>query len=173
NLNSIVLPFDLLGVDENGDPPVGPPPPTSITLTPSTATNELGIEPDHTVTAFVQIDNVPQQGLLVNFEIIAGPNQGQVSDPNTGECTVNDDCTTDANGMVSWTYSGTDIGTDTIVASFFDEMSQVTRTSNNVSKTWVLPPRNVPTLNEWGLIGLTSILMLVSLFYLKRRQRTA
>ena len=84
---------------------------------------------------------------MVTFEIISGPNMGEMSDPNTGECAPNDDCTTDVNSELSWTYSGDEIGADIIVASFFDEGLQTTVESNPIEKIWVLPPRNVPTLS--------------------------
>jgi len=128
----------------------------------------------HTVTATVDIDGVAQQGVPVDFEVISGPNAGEMSDPNSGECTSNDDCTTDANGQVSWTYTDRRaIDTDTIVASFFYQPLQETLESNTAQVTWILPIRNVPTLSQWGLIAMASILGIVGFMVMRRRKVAA
>ena len=143
-----------------------------INLSPTTATND--ILTDHTVTATVEIDGIPEARGLITFEVISGPNAGEMSDPDSGECTLNDDCTTDANGEVSWTYTGSKFpGTDTIVASFFDEVFQEDIDSNPVEKIWGIPPRNVPTLSEWGLIAMAGILGIVGFMVMRRRKVTA
>ncbi len=112
--------------------------PQFINLSPTTATND--VRTDHTVTATVDTDGTPESGVLVTFEITSGPNTGQVSDPNTGECSVNTDCTTDGNGEVSWTYTSNGTpGTDTIVSTFTD-LAASTIESNIVEKIWVIPP---------------------------------
>lgn len=91
----------------------------TIELDPSTATN--GVGEDHTVTATVASGASPEVGVLVGFEVTSGPNVGEASDPNTGECSVNDDCTTDAAGEVSWKYNGAGgLGVDVIEACFTD-----------------------------------------------------
>jgi len=144
-------------------------PPAFINLSPTTATND--VLTDHTVTATVDIDEIPEPGVLVTFEVISGPNAGEMSDPNNGECSVNDDCTTDSNGQVSWTYAGSKfLGTDTIVVSFFDESTQGVLDSNLVFKIWVLPPSNVPTLSEWSLISMAGILGIVGFMVIRRRE---
>ncbi len=142
-------------------------PPQTIDLSPSSATND--VLTDHTVTAIVLADEVPDEGVLVTFQITSGPNTGEMSDPGSGECAVNNDCTTDGNGRVSWTYSSELIGTDTIVASVLDEDID----SNPVEKIWVLPPRNIPTLSEWGLIAMAVVLGIVGLLAIRRRKVTA
>ncbi len=95
-----------------------------------------------------------------------------MSTPNNGECTPND-CRTDINGEVSWTYTGSKFpGTDTIVASFEgDEMDIIE--SNTVTKTWVLPPRNVPTFSEWGLVAMAGLLGFIGFIVIRRRKATA
>jgi len=148
-------------------------PDTFISLNPATATNEIFVDPDHTVTATIDTNGIPEPGVLVTFEIVSGPNVGEMSDPNSAECTPNNDCTTDINGEVSWTYSGDEIGTDTIVASFFNESIQTTIESNPVEKIWVLPPRNVPTLSQWGLIAMVSVLGIVGLIVMRRKKVVA
>jgi N-acetylneuraminic acid mutarotase len=110
-----------------------------IQLTPATATNFTGSS--HTVTATVSQGSSPVVGTLVTFSVTAGPNVGQVSDPNAGECNPNN-CTTDANGQVSWTYTSNQIGTDTIQACFDDQGTQKCRSAQ---KTWVIPPFPLPT----------------------------
>ena len=106
----------------------------NIALSPPTAQNEAGTS--HAVTATVTSSGNPLPGKLVSFSVIAGPNTGQVSDPNTGECSANSDCTTDANGQVSWTYtSNGSPGTDTIQACFNDAGTTKCATAE---KLWVV-----------------------------------
>ena len=116
--------------------------PVGITLSPDTAENEFGT--DHTVTAnLTDLLGVPQPGNPVSFEITAGPNVGEISDP--GECSVNADCTSDAAGNVSWTYTdaaGVE-ACDTIVARFTNAAGDVIE-SDTVEKCWVAPPNTPP-----------------------------
>jgi len=84
-------------------------PVSGISLTPETATNDVGTS--HTVTATVtDLLGDPVEGVEVTFEVTDGPNASA-----TGTCSANADCTTDANGQVSFTYTsdGT-TGTDEI-----------------------------------------------------------
>jgi hypothetical protein len=134
-----------------------------ISLSPEFATND--ILTDHTVTATLIANGVPVQGVPVGFEVTSGPNEGQASDPNSGEC-VPDDCATDSNGQVSWTYTGgTGVGTDTIVASI------VGGDSLTAQKQWVNPARPIPTLSEWGMIAAAAGLGLVGVWFAIRRRR--
>lgn len=121
---------------------------TGIELSPATATNPAGTS--HTVTAHVEdSEGVVQTGVLVSFSVTSGPNAGQVSDPNTGECTANNDCTTDANGDVSWTYtSNGQAGTDSIGACFINDSGQET-CAPEVEKIWEL--RTSMTGRAYGL----------------------
>jgi uncharacterized repeat protein (TIGR01451 family) len=106
----------------------------NIVLTPPAAQNEAGTI--HTVTATVTSAGNPLPGKLVSFSVIAGPNIGEVSNPNTGECNANSDCTTDSNGQVSWTYtSNGSAGTDTIQACFDDAGTTKCATAQ---KTWIV-----------------------------------
>jgi hypothetical protein len=84
-----------------------------------------------------------QTDTAVSFEITAGPNAGQVSDP--GECSANADCTTDAAGNVSWTYTDTaeTEACDIIVARFTNKAGKVIA-SSTVEKCWVAPPNTPP-----------------------------
>lgn len=141
---------------------------------PLTGTDPIGEE--HTVIATVESDapqpievatRAPLPGVLVTFEITAGPNDGLTS-ANDGECSpVN--CETDENGQVSWTYSSNILGSDTIIASFEDP-DFGTINSNAVQETWVQPPRDIPTLSEWGLIAMAGILGIVGFIVMRRRQ---
>lgn len=111
-----------------------------ITLDPPTDTNEVG--GNHTVTATIKAGGQAVSGVLVSFSVTAGPNTGQVSDPNTGECAVNNDCTTNGNGQVSWTYtSNGTVGTDVIQACFTDKSG--TQQCVRATKEWVdtTPPK--------------------------------
>jgi len=124
------LPFYEAFEVEVGTCPLPEPP--EITLDPPDAENEFG--DDHTVTATVTAGGQPLVGVLVSFALTAGPNSPQVSDP--GECSVDPNCNTDANGQVSWTYTGAGgLGTDTIVACFTDETGE--ERCAEASKDWV------------------------------------
>jgi len=134
-----------------------------LDLEPDTATNLIGTE--HTVTATLQEQQGPIQGVLVAFEVISGPNQGKTSDPNGDEC-FPIGCITDSIGEVTWTYSGNEPGTDLIVASVIDEEQMVVE-SDPVEKIWTLP---IPTLSEWGLIAMAGMLGVVGLLVMRRRK---
>jgi len=115
---------------ETGTCPLPQPP--EITLDPPDDENEVGA--NHTVTATVTAGGQPVVGVLVSFEVTAGANVGEVSD--VGECSINADCTTDANGQVSWTYTGSGgLGTDAISACFTDETGE--ERCAEASKDWV------------------------------------
>ena len=68
----------------------------------------------------------------MTFAVISGPNTGVL-----GTCSVNTDCTTDANGQVSFTYSGSaGQGTDEIKACFTNQAGAEV-CSQVVTKEWV------------------------------------
>lgn len=120
-----------------------------INISPLTAVNMVG--DDHTVTArLADMKNTPQVGIEVDFDVISGPNVGV-----SGTCSANADCTSDANGEVSFTYTGLGgVGTDAIVASF-DNESGVTIPSQTATKEWVLPePCDV---NDDGVVDIADI----------------
>ncbi len=57
----------------------------------------------------------------------------------SGTCSINSDCTTDKNGQVNWTYTGSGgVGIDTIVAGF-DDGTQFSPIADHVNKEWVDP----------------------------------
>jgi hypothetical protein len=112
-------------------------------LTPATATNELGTDQDHTVTA--ALTGVDLDGFNVDFEITAGPNTGAQGSGST-----------DTTGEVDFDYTNPNIdpsglGTDTIEATVTvgDETATI-----DVSKEWVdtTPPTAtcVETVNPHG-----------------------
>ena len=78
-------------------------------------------------------DDTPRSGVLVSF-VVTGANAGA-----TGTC-VPADCKTDANGEVTFTYTGANAGDDTINASITVDGSRQTATA---AKTWVAaaPPK--------------------------------
>ena len=86
-----------------------------LSATPATADNELGVDNSHTVTAHIAGDAAQVSGREVTF-VVGGQNGG-----TTGTCTVNVDCTTDAAGNVSFTYTvpiaPASLGTDTITVT--------------------------------------------------------
>jgi len=118
-------------------------------LTPPTATNELGGDDTHTVTATVTGPASDLGGHAVDFSVSAGPNAG-----DTGTC-VPASCATDASGVVTFTYTvpkePASLGTDTISATATIHGDEATRT---VSKLWqdTTPPvaSCVPSTNPDG-----------------------
>ena len=105
-----------------------------ITLEPASAENNVG--EDHTVTATLSdLLGSPQPGIAVEFSITSGPNAGA-----TGVCAANSDCTTDANGEVSFTYTGDGgVGVDSIVACFTNQAGDEV-CSQTVTKEWLNTP---------------------------------
>ncbi|KAB7745595.1 VWA domain-containing protein [Nostocoides sp. F2B08] len=86
----------------------------AFSLAPATATNELGVDNEHTVTATVDGPAGMLAGWPVDFAV-TGNNAGA-----TGTCSPAD-CTTDANGEVTFTYevpvAPSSLGTDMIGAT--------------------------------------------------------
>lgn len=80
-------------------PPPGVVP--AISLSPPSATNEVGTS--HTVTATVLHNGQPAAGVSVHFVV-------------TGANSAMGDAVTGANGQASFTYTGTNVGTDVITA---------------------------------------------------------
>jgi hypothetical protein len=103
-----------------------------LSAAPPTATNELGIDNSHTVTATIAGDAAQVGGREVTF-VVGGTNGGA-----TGTCTLNVDCTTDAAGNVSFTYTvpiaPASLGIDSITVSSLIGGNTSTVT---VEKRWV------------------------------------
>jgi hypothetical protein len=116
------------------DAPICGIPPIGIALIPGSATNMVG--EDHMVTAtLTDLFGIPKVGVLVTFEVTSGPNAG-----TTGTCSTNADCTSDANGQVSFTFTGdAGVGTDVIVACFINDAG-AKKCSVEVEKEWTTPP---------------------------------
>lgn len=121
----------------------------AFTLTPPTATNELGSDDTHTVTATVAGPASDLGGHEVDFSVSAGPNAGEA-----GICAPAD-CETNAAGVVTFTYTvpvePASLGTDTITAVGHIDGHDATRA---VSKLWqdTTPPvaQCVPSTNPGG-----------------------
>jgi hypothetical protein len=96
-------------------------------------TNPVGTS--HKVTATVtNTDGSPRSGVVVSF-LVTGANAGA-----TGIC-VPADCTSNSAGQVTFTYTGTSEGDDTINATITIDSSRQTATA---SKTWEAGPANTP-----------------------------
>ncbi|MCU1589924.1 MAG: hypothetical protein JWP11_1180 [Frankiales bacterium] len=107
----------------------------NLKLTPATATNPAGST--HTVTANVLRAGAPLVGQQVTFSV-TGINAGA-----TGTCGTNANCTSDASGNVSFTYTDTNgAGDDTVTAAFRDSA-----TGSNQSATaavhWSAAPQTI------------------------------
>ena len=105
-----------------------------ITLTPASATNYVG--DSHTVTAtLTDLLANPQAGIDVTFSV-SGVNPGV-----SGTCNPSD-CKSDANGEVTFTYTGSNVGQDTITACFVDEGGQTK--CDEATKDWEPLPNTPP-----------------------------
>jgi hypothetical protein len=122
-----------------------------LELAPETATNELGTDNSHTVTATLHGPAGAVGGYLVDFAV-TGQNAGA-----TGTC-VPADCKTDASGQVTFTYTvpvaNSSLGTDTISASVTLADPTGATDEEDVTKDWVdtTPPvaSCTPTTNPGG-----------------------
>ena len=95
-----------------------------LDLTPDTATNTVGTT--HTVTATVtNPDDTPRSGVVVEFAV-TGANAGA-----TGTCAPVS-CTTGATGTVDFTYTGANLGTDTINGAITVDGSRQTATATKI-----------------------------------------
>ena len=137
----------------------------TITLSPPEAVNPVFTT--HTVTALAVRNSVPVADILIQFDVTSGPNVGLTSVPDNGQCIPND-CMTDSNGEVSWTYSSSILGTDTIAATS-EQMEIENVTSNTVTKTWIVV-RNIPALSEWGLIAMAGVLGIIAALAIRRKR---
>jgi hypothetical protein len=122
-----------------------------LVLAPATATNELGSDNSHTVTATLNGPAGAVGGYLVSFAV-TGQNAGA-----TGTC-VPADCKTDASGQVTFTYTvpvaPTSLGVDTITAAVTLGSPAGETDTEQVTKTWAdtTPPvvQCTPTTNPSG-----------------------
>lgn len=95
---------------------------STLALTPPTQTQTVGSPA--TVQATLQNScGTALQGAVINFAVPSGPNAGRTG---TG--------TTDANGVATFTYTGTTPGTDTVSSSTTNPAGTIT--SNTVSVVW-------------------------------------
>jgi Ca2+-binding RTX toxin-like protein len=99
----------------------------TLDLTPATDSNPE--DTDHTVTATVE-DSLgdPVEGVTVNFAV-TGVN------PTTGSATTN------ASGVATFTYTGANVGVDTITAyadSDDDDVNDVAEPEDTATKTWTV-----------------------------------
>ncbi len=105
-----------------------------LVLTPASATNELGSNNTHTVTATLDGPAGSVAGYLVSFAV-GGQNAGA-----TGTCSPAD-CMTDAAGQVTFTYSvpvaPSSLGTDTITASVTLADPTGATDTEQVTKSWI------------------------------------
>jgi hypothetical protein len=117
-----------------------------LSLDPPTATNLVGEQ--HCVTATL-LDGAlqPLAGETVNFTV-------------TGANSATGSGTTDSNGEATFCYTGTNLGLDTIVASWYDDVAMQTLESNTAEKTWNRKPP--PTTEVGGTILPTNKLMLLT-----------
>ena len=97
----------------------------TLTLTPTTAQNIVGQQ--HTVTAnATDSTGAPENGVLVNFSVISGPNSG-----------LNGSIATDMTGKAKFTYTGSNVtGVDQIKACFTGQ-NNAQVCSQVVTKEWI------------------------------------
>ncbi len=105
-----------------------PCPGATLSLAPPTQTDAVGSPA--TVSATLQNScGTGLQGATVNFDVQSGPNAG-----TTGSAV------TDANGVASFSYTGSTPGTDTVGASTANPAGTIT--ANTVSVVWRRPRRS-------------------------------
>lgn len=131
-------------------------PPPNLSLTPPTATNNINTS--HTLTAtLVDVTGAPVTGEMITFTVIAGPHAGKTG---TG--------VTNASGQATWSYTGTSVGQDTIIASGAGV------TSNQAKKEWngngPGPVPQVPSMTGWGILAAGIILAVLIPLALRRRK---
>jgi hypothetical protein len=122
-----------------------------LLLAPATATNELGSDNSHTVTATLQGPAGEVDGYLVSFAV-GGQNAGAAGVCNPAACTTN------AAGQVTFTYSvpiaPSSIGVDSITANVTLANPTGATDTEQVAKTWrdTTPPVVTcrPTTNPSG-----------------------
>lgn len=108
-------------------------PPGTLALSPDTSTGIIGHP--QTLTATATNGGTPAAGANIRFAVPSGPNAGRIADVAAAP-----------DGTATFTYTGTDVGTDTVEASFVDARG-VTVTSSQVTVTWQPPPNAAPTAN--------------------------
>ncbi len=90
------------------------PPPGVAKLTVEPQTSTEFVDTDHIVTAALKSGSSggPGSNTRISFKVVSGPNVGA-----TGNCgTNNPNCSTNADGLVSWSYRGREeIGTDSVL----------------------------------------------------------
>jgi hypothetical protein len=128
-----------------------------VKLTPGTATNPIG--GTHTVTAFVSNLGTPVPGIDVTFNVISGPNSGQTYKG-----------TTNAAGIVTWTYSDTGgAGTDKITGSFTEGSGKL-HTSPAVEKIWETTCTGSTCVPEFPSVALPIMSVLGIMFLMSRKK---
>jgi hypothetical protein len=116
---------------------------SGLTLTPATATNDVGVM--HTVTALVKDTiNNPIAGVVVNFTIISGPNAG-----------LSGSATTDSNGEATFSWTSLVVGTDTVEASVVNAAGAPVTTT--ATKDWVIPSNVIPEVPFGTIAGLAAM----------------
>ena len=145
-------------VTKTWEPPV-------LTLTPPSATNRP--ETEHTVTATLkESDGTPIAGVVVDFEVTAGPNVGIV-----------DGDTTDLNGEATFTSTdqGLATGIDTIEATcVVTDIGMVDITDiplqATAEKNWIRHDI-IPGMTSWGTMAAVLGLCAMALLMLRRKGR--
>ena len=121
-----------------------PPGPTAVTLSPSSATNDVGTTHTVTATAMDGSGN-PSSNASIVFSV-------------TGAVSTTGSCTTDAQGMCSFTYTGpTAPGSDTITGCADNDGNGVgdpaTEPCGQAFKQWVLPTLTVSPADATNTVG--------------------
>ena len=127
--------------------------PNQLTLTPVESVTPVGISQTVTVT-LLDGSGSPVANTTTWFEVVSGPHEGQLGN-----------AVTDASGEASWSYAGTSIGQDTIVAT------TSTLVSNEVTITWygspIPSPRNAAAFPSI-YVGIAAAMVAGILAYLAR-----
>lgn len=122
------------------------PAPTTIALALSPPTAVVNVGDTHTATATLTENSSPIADFEVHFEVTAGPNAGVTGSQSTDE-----------SGTASFTYTGTDVGVDTIVAT--SAVRDLELVSNEATVNWVAASPDLALalepMADSGLLGST------------------
>ncbi len=124
-----------------------------LVLLPESATNPVGT--DHTVTAMVMDNGFPLDGILIEFEVVAGPNIGKSGS----------DETTIPTREATFTYTGDGGPGMDIIQAIEHQFGLVAE----ATKDWVEPgpPPRVPGMTVWGILA--AVVVLAGLMLVVRR----
>lgn len=118
-----------------------------LSLAPAGQNANVGTSATVTASLLDTSTGNPAPGVAVSFRVQTGPNAGA-----TGTCGPST-CLTDSNGTVSWTYTGANVGTDTVQAWLDTNGNGVPdpgEAQTTAGVTWIAAPGPTPPSQQGG-----------------------